>query len=148
MTLKNKRLVLGVLGVWLCCAGCMDTLGSIVPADRRIPLIPGDPQTGSFKAFEFVLNYTYRLTRQNGQLPGKLRIDGSIGLNAGALDSLSIWVHLLDGSGKVLSFQNIYAVGYKSGGMSREVSAELEAPPETAAMSFFYTAQMQRGGYR
>lgn len=136
-----------LLGVLFVVAGCQqDIIGKEVPADKRIPLVKGSTQTGRWQAFDYGMNYTYIFTQPKAGAPGSLEFSASLEKTSGGLDSLSIWIYLLDGSGRVLKIESLYDSGYKgSRHMDRSFTVTLAVPPGAAGISFTHTSQRSRG---
>lgn len=132
--------------------GCTQlVLGTKPPADRRVQLVEGSPQTGTWRASEFVLSYEYLFTpaKENGL--GMLEFSAFIDKTAFRLDSLSVWLYLLDADGKVVALKRLYASGYKDPAymeeaLARRLTFMVPAPPETVAISYDYSASVWSGG--
>ena len=91
------------------------------------------------------MDYKYLYTQPKEGTLGSIEFSGSLKKSAGRLDSLSIWIYLLDGNGRVLEKKSIYASGYKTGHMGRSGTITLAVPPETAGISFTHMAETSRG---
>ena len=144
----GKINILVLLGVLFVVAGCQqDIIGKEVPADKRIPLVKGSTQTGRWQTFDYGMDYTYRYTQPKADAPGSLEFSASIEKSSSGLDSLSIWIYLLDGNGRVLKIESLYDSGYKETRhySDRTFTVTLATPPETAGISFAHTSQRSRG---
>jgi hypothetical protein len=109
-------------------------------------LVKGIPQTGKWKVFEYAMNYKYLYTQPKEGTLGSMELSGSLKKSPSGLDSLSIWIYLLDGNGRVIEKKRIYDSGYKKGRyMERSLTVTLAVPPETAGISFGHMAMMSRG---
>ena len=139
--------ILFALGALVFFIGCQEGLiGKEVPVDRRISLVKSGSQTGRWEAFEYSMNYKYLYTQPKEGAPGAIEFSASLEKSAGGLDSLSIWMYLLDGNGRIMETKSIYDSGYKAASrMDRSFSVTLAAPPETAGISFAHTAMASRG---
>ncbi len=123
-----------------------DIIGKEVPADKRVPLVKGSQQTGRWEAFEYAMNYSYLCTQPKEGTLGSMEFSASLEKSAGGLDSLSIWMYLLDGNGRVMDIKSIYDSGYKEKRYTdRSFDVTLAVPPETAGISFAHTATASRG---
>ena len=138
--------ILFLLGALFVFTGCQqDLIGKEVPAKKRIPLVKSESQTGRWEAFEYAMNYKYLFTQPKEGAPGAIEFSASLEKSAGGLDSLSIWMYLLDKNGRIMEIKSIYDSGYKARRMGRSFSVTLAAPPETAGISFAHTAEASRG---
>ena len=146
MKARNISILL-LLGVLFVFTGCQeDLVGKEVPADKRIPLVKNESQTGRWETFEYAMNYKYLYTQPKEGVPGAIEFSGSLKKSAGGLDSLSIWMYLLDKNGRIMEIKSIYDSGYKAPRhMARSFSVTVAAPPETAGISFAHTALASRG---
>jgi len=145
MKVRDLTILLS-LGALVFIVGCQqDLIGKEVPQSKRIKLVKSGPQTGRLEAFDYSMNYKYLYTQPNGGTMGAMEFSASLEKSSGGLDSLTIWVYLLDGSGRILETKNIYDSGYKARRMERSFSVTLETPPETAGISFAHTAQASMG---
>ena len=142
-----KISILLLLGMLFVITGCWeDVTGIEVKAEKRIPLVKGTPQTGKWKVFEYAMNYKYLYTQPKEDTLGSIELSGSLKKSPSRLDSLSIWIYLLDGNGRVLEKKRIYDSGYKKGRyMERSLTVKLTVPPETAGISFGHMARMSSG---
>lgn len=137
-----------LLGLFIAFIGCQqDIIGTEIPADKRIPLVIGSPQTGTWKTFDYGMTYTYRCSQPQEGAAGSLEFSASLEKSTSGLDSLSIWIYLLDGNGRVLKIDSLYDSGYKGSRYfhNRSFSVTLATPPETAGISFAHTSQRSRG---
>ncbi len=143
----RKISILLLLGMLFVSTGCNEgTTGIEVKADKRVSLVKGSPQTGKWEAFEYVMNYEYLYTQPKEGTLGSIEFSGSLKKSAGGLDSLSIWIYLLDGNGMVLEKKSIYDSGYKAERyMKRSFTVTLAVPPETAGISFTHMVIESRG---
>ena len=139
--------ILLLLGMLLVFTGCNEGItGREITADKRVPLVKGSPQTGKWEVFEFAMDYKYLYTQPKEGTLGSIEFSGSLKKSAGGLDSLSIWIYLLDGNGMVLEKKSIYDSGYKAERyMKRSFTVTLAVPPETAGISFTHMAAESRG---
>lgn len=138
--------ILFALGALVFFSGCQqDLIGKEVPANKRISLVKNESQTGRWEAFEYAMNYKYLYTQPKEGVPGAIEFSASLEKSAGGLDSLSIWMYLLDKNGRIMEIKSIYDTGYKARRMGRSFSVTLAAPPETAGISFAHTAEASRG---
>jgi len=140
--------ILFLLGVVFAFIGCQqDIIGTEIPADKRITLVKGGPQTGTWKTFDYEMNYTYRYSQPRESAPGSIEFSASLETMSGGLDSLAISIYLLDGNGRVLKIDSLYDSGYKESRSfhNRSFSVTLATPPETAGISFAHTSQRSRG---
>ena len=140
----KRNLIIGILTFAVFLAGCSH-VGQIIPPEKRIPLEEGGPHSGTWSAFDCILDYQYQLTRQEPSLAGKLALKGSVRNRGRSLDSLSIWVDLLDAGGKILEQNNVYASGYRIESSDRSFQLRLDTPPGAVAMSFGSLAEEQTG---
>ena len=142
-----KLVILLMVGVFFLINACQENIiGKEVPTDKRVPLVKGSQQTGRWEAFEYAMNYSYLCTQPKEGTPGSMEFSASLERSAGGLDSLSIWMYLLDGNGRILAIKDIYDSGYKGKRYTdRSFTVTLAAPPETAGISFAHTAQRSRG---
>jgi hypothetical protein len=142
----GKIAILLLLGGLFVLSGCKGKIiGKEIPADRRIQLVKNSPQTGRWEAFEYALNYKYLYTQLKENAIGSIEFSASLEKSAGRLDSLSIWVYLLDATGRVIEIKKIYDSGYKEKDMDQSFSLKFAAPPESASISFAHTAMASRG---
>ena len=139
--------ILFALGALVFFSGCQqDLIGKEVPANKRISLVKNESQTGRWETFEYAMNYKYLYTQPKEGVPGAIEFSGSLEKSAGGLDSLSIWMYLLDKNGRIMEIKSIYDSGYKAARrMTRSFTVTLAAPLETAGISFAHTAQASRG---
>ena len=138
--------ILLLLGMLLVFTGCNEGItGREITADKRVPLVKGSPQTGKWEVFEFAMDYKYLYTQPKEGTLGSIEFSGSLKKSTGGLDSLSIWIYLLDGNGRVLERKSIYYSGHKAGHMGRSFTVTLAVPPETAGISFTHMAAESRG---
>jgi len=137
-----------LLSVIVFTACTISNVGTQVPVDKRIPLQAGQEQSGVWKAFEYTMNYRYRLDRLNVQAPGKISISGTIERGGISLANLNIWVNFLDHGGRVLEQKSVFMAGFRSSEVDPSFTVELDTPPGSIAMSFSHTAQQQRGRNR
>lgn len=134
--------------------GCKQLiLGTKAPAGRSVQLVEGSPQTGTWAASEFVMHYEYLFNRAKENDFGLLEFSTFIEKTATRLDSLSIWLYLLDANGKIVELKRLYASGYKDPAymeksLARRLTTRVPAPPETVTISFAYTAAAWNGGSR
>ncbi len=138
----RKISILLLLGILFVITGCWkDVTGIEVKADKRIPLVKGIPQTGKWEVFEYAMNYKYLYTQPKEGTLGSIELSGSLKKSPSGLDSLSIWIYLLDGNGRVLDRKSIYDSPYKAERyMKRSFTVTLAAPPETTGISFKHLA--------
>lgn len=143
----GKISILLLLGMLLVYTGCIeDIIGTEIEAAKRVPLVKGSQQTGEWKVFEFIMDYKYLYTPSKEGAPGSIRFSGSLKKSGGSLDSLSIWIYLLDGNGRVLERKSLYDSGFKAERhMKRSFTVTLATPPETAGISFKHVAQESSG---
>ena len=141
MKLGKIRILL-ILSMLLIYTGCKV---DIIDAGKRIPLVKGSSQSGEWKAFEYIMHYTYLYTQPENDTPGSIELSGFLRKSGGGLDSLTIWVYLLDGNGRVLERKSIYDSGHKARHMGRSFTVTLDVPPETAGISFTHMAAESRG---
>lgn len=143
----GKISILLLLGVFLVFTACIkDIIGTEIPADKRVPLVKGSPQTGKWEAFEYAMDYEYLYTQPKEGTLGSMDFSGSIKKTPGGLDSLAIWIYLLDGNGRVVEIKSIYDSGFKTKKHVRgPFTVTLAISPETAGISFAHTAQLSRG---
>ena len=148
--MKSKLIVATCLFILLNVFGGCSTsrVGTTVPEDKRIPIKEGEAGSGVWKAFEYSMTYQYSLNRQNIQSPGKISINGDIELTGGALDSLNIWVNMLDSGGRILDHKSVFMSGFRSSDVEPSFKVELDTPPGMDAMSFSHTATERRGRNR
>ena len=100
--------ILFALGALVFFSGCQeDLIGKEVPVNKRIPLVKNESQTGRWEAFEYSMNYKYLYTQPKEGAPGAIEFSGSLENSAGGLDSLSIWMYLLDESGRIMEIKSI-----------------------------------------
>lgn len=119
--------------------------GKMVGEEKRIPLNKGGVQSGTWKTFDYSMNYQYRLDQEDIQQSGRMEFSGSLRTEGGAKDSLSIWIDFLDSEGKVLTRKSLFNSGHKAKGKSGSFKVNLEAPPGTEAMAFSHNAVDQAG---
>ena len=140
----NILLLLSLLLVYTACKE--DIIGTEIEAGKRVPLVKGSQQTGEWKVFEFIMDYKYLYTSSKEGAPGTIKFSGSLKKSAGGLDSLSIWIYLLDGNGRVLERKSLYDSGFKAErSMKRSFTVTLATPPETTGISFKHLAHESRG---
>ena len=144
----GKLSTLVLFGLFFVFIGCQqDIIGTEIPADKRISLVKGGPQTGTWKTFDYEMKYTYRYSQPQEGAPGSLEFSASLEASSGGLDSLAISIYLLDGNGRVLKIESLYDSGYKESRYfhDRSFTVTLATPPETAGISFTHTSQRSRG---
>jgi hypothetical protein len=143
-----------VLCSLLILVGCKQLIvGTKVPEGERVQLVAGSPQTGTWRASEFVMNYEYVFSRAKEHDSGVLEFSAFIEKSTARLDRLSVWVYLLNANGEVIELKRLYDSGYKDPAymgesLARKLTVMVPAPPETAAISFAYTAAAWNGGSR
>ncbi|MFY9944227.1 MAG: hypothetical protein WAK57_18805 [Desulfobacterales bacterium] len=146
--------ILLVLCALVTLVGCKQLiLGTKAPAGKSVQLVEGSPQTGTWTASEFVMHYEYIFSRAKENDFGLLEYSAFIEKTAARLDSLSVWIYLLDANRKVIELKRLYDSGYKDPAymeksLARQLTVMMSAPPETAAISFAYTAAAWNGGSR
>jgi hypothetical protein len=128
-------------------------VGTKVPEGERVQLVEGSPQTGIWRASEFVMNYEYLFSRAKEKDSGVLEFSAFIEKSAARLDRLSVWIYLLDANGEVIELKRLYGSGYKDPAymeksLARKLTVTVPAPPETTAISFGYTSAPWSGGSR
>ena len=141
---SKRNLIIGLLTLAVLLTGCSH-VGRTIPPEKRIALEEGGPHSGTWSDFDCIVDYQYQLTRTEPATPGKLVLKGSVGSRGKSLDSLSIWVDLLDADGKILAQKNVYNSGYRLETSSGSVQVNLDIPPGTVAVSFGSLAQERRG---
>jgi hypothetical protein len=145
MKREMKSIVL-ILCALIAFTGCKQIiLGTVPPADKRVQLIQGGPQSGRWKTFDFAMDYTYLFTQTADGDFGSLELSASLEKTARRLDRLSIRIYLLNADGEVIEVKRLYDSGYKDPGymersMGRTLTLRLVTPPETAAITFAHTA--------
>ena len=142
--MKSRKIFTFLLvGMLFIHTGCVT--GREISADRRIHLVKDSSQSGEWKAFEYTMQYSYTFTQPEDGTPGSIEFSGALIRTGGRLDSLSIWIYLLDGSGTVLEKKSIYSSGHKTRTMGSSFTVTLAAPSETAGISFTHVAVESRG---
>lgn len=143
-----------VLWALVILVGCKQLIvGTKVPEGERVQLVEGGPQTGTWRVSEFVINYEYVFSPAKEKESGMLEFSAFIEKSAARLDRLSVWIYLLDANGGVIELKHLYNSGYKDPAymersLARKLTVMVPAPPETAAISFAYTAAAWTGGSR
>jgi hypothetical protein len=94
------------------------------------------------------MTYQYNLSRQNIQSASKIFLSGDIELTGGALDSLNIWVRMLDSSGRILDHKSVFMSGFRSSEAEPSFKVELDTPPGIVALSFTHTSMERKGRNR
>jgi hypothetical protein len=132
--------------------GCKQLIvGTKVPEGERVQLVDGGPQAGTWRVSEFVMNYEYVFSPAKEEESGMLEFSAFIEKSAARLDRLSVSIYLLDANGEVIELKPLYDSGFKDPAymersLARELTVMVPAPPETAAISFAYTAAAWTGG--
>jgi hypothetical protein len=138
--------ILVLLGVLFVVCACQEAIiGTEVPAEKRVPLVKDVPHTGNWQAFEYAMDYRYRYIPSKEGDSANLEFSASLERSSTGLDSLSIWIYLLDGDGRVMAVKSLYDSGYKGGPMERSFSVTLTVPADTSGISFYHTAMASRG---
>lgn len=153
--MKTRKLgIFLVLSTLVFLVGCKQLIvGTKVPGGERVQLVEGSPQTGTWKASEFVMNYEYLFSPAKEKESGMLEFSAFIEKSPARMDRLSVWIYLLDANGEVIELKRLYDSGYKDPAymeksLARKLTVMVPAPPETAAISFAYTAAAWTGGSR
>jgi len=147
VTFRMGRRFLRVTVIFAVLIGFVNCVPGTIPVDRRIPLAKGGSQTGTWKTFDYTMNYKYVFNQENVQQPGSIDLSGSVQTDGGALNSLDIWVNFVDAQGNVLIEKSAYSTGYRSsrGRNGKSFSVKLETPPGTTAMAFTHASERQSG---
>ena len=140
---SKRNLIIGLLTLAVLLTGCSH-VGRTIPPEKRIALEEGGPHSGTWSDFDCGMDYQYQLTRTEPATPGKLALKGSVRNRGKSLDSLSIWVDLLDAGGKILEQKTVYASGYRIEPVDQSFKLSLDTPPGTVAMSFGSLAQERK----
>jgi len=145
----GKISILLLLGMLFIITGCKEDITGIeIKADKRVPLVKGSLQTGKWKVLEYTMDYKYLYTQPKEGTLGSIEFSGLLKKSPSRLDSLSIWIYLLDGNGRVLEKKSMYNSGYKMGRYmerSLTLTVTLAVPHETAGISFGHMAKMSSG---
>lgn len=142
--MKYAVLIIGSIVIVVGFLGCQT--GGLAAPERQIPLVEGGPHTGNTNVGGAVVEYQYTL---NSTTPpgGALAISGKI-LSAPA-DSIQVNIYVLaiDGQGKELAKDVMYASGYNNRYASSNPVFEesYKLPLETVAIAFDSLIQASRG---
>jgi hypothetical protein len=143
---KSMR-VLMICGL-LCGLFAATAMSGSVPQNKLIPLLAGSPQQGTLQTRYLAIAYNYTFSQNQLTVSGKLSFDDSLTSNYPGLRQFYMEVVLLDGQGGVLERTNVtLQTGYTWGDMENAAAssfnAQINVPPQTAAMTFYYNGATQ-----
>jgi hypothetical protein len=111
-----------------------------VALEHRTPLVKNQPYEGTQQSMDYQLAYRYIFSKGGASQPDQIEFTGKLTPRRG-LDSLTVRLHLLDASGKVLATQVLYAPGAGQGAGRSTINRTIEVPPDAVTLAFSHSAK-------
>lgn len=131
---------LGILGAVWVLAACSGA-DPVIPSGLRIPFQPESAHSGQWQDVDATVRYRYTTLDAPA---GKIQMSGGVFART-KLDHLTLFVHFLDGGGRILGTAQLYSSGYRKGAVGGEFHRTVDLPPGTDALSFYAAAAHDPG---
>lgn len=138
--LRRWMAAAAVLGGMLVLAACSG-VDPVIPPGLRIPFDAEGAHSGQWQDVDAALRYQY--TTQDAPA-GKVRMSGGVSART-KLEHLNLFVHFLDGGGRILGTVQLYSSGYRKEEAGGEFHRTVDLPPGTEAFSFSASATHDPG---
>ena len=132
--LIGLSLMLVGMGVLFSCAA------KTVPLEHQTPLVKNQPYEGTQQNMDYRLAYRYVFAKDRAAGPDRIEFTGKLTPRRG-LATLTIRLHLLDATGKILATQILYAPGAGQGAGRSTIDRNIEIPPGAVTLAFSHFAQ-------
>ena len=150
LTVFKAGLCVILLGSLVACQGGMGSYaGKTVDAKDRIELLEGGPHQGSWETRDLFVEFRYSRKPQDLQISGLIKLQQYLS-HFNSIKYLYLRLHFVDAGGKVLADQALLkSTGYRVQMPEKmPFKAELQIPPDGAAVAFSYRGRAQGGGER
>ena len=127
-------LVLSWIGTLNSCAA------PTVALEHQTPLVKNQPYEGTQKSMDYQLTYRYIFSKGGVSEPDRIEFTGKLTPRQG-LVTLTLRLHLLDASGKVLATQVLYAPGAGQGAGRSSINRTIEVPMDAVTLAFSHFAK-------
>lgn len=138
--MRRRIALMGILGALMILGGCSG-IDPIIPPERRIPFHAEGAPSGEWQDVDAAVRY--RCTTE-GVPVGKIQMGGGV-FPRMRLDHLSLFVHFLDGGGRILGTAQLYSSGYRKGEVGGEFHRTVDLPAETEFLSFSVSSRHDAG---
>jgi hypothetical protein len=118
--------------------------GPFLKVEDALPIVTEAPTEGSHGTIDYRLAYRYRVVPGTPAAPAAFEFDGTLVPRRG-LSTLTVRIHFMDGEGKVLRTEALYASGAYMGAGRAVIERRFELPPEAARFGFSDFSQERLG---
>lgn len=111
-----------------------------VALEHQTPLVRNQPYEGSQQSMDYQLTYRYVFSKGDASEPDRIAFTGKLTPRRG-LVTLTVRLHLLDASGKMLATRVLYAPGSGQGAGRSSINRTIQVPPDAVTLAFSHFAQ-------
>lgn len=146
---RLKMMQVLIISVLLCGFLATPAMSGTVPAGKRINLVAGGSQNGTFPTQYLNITYDYTFGKNQLTLAGKLKFaDSFTTMNSAGLQHFYMEVLLLDAKGEIIDRKNVvlktaFSWGDDEALAAKSFKAQLTIPAQTKAITFYYSGLTQ-----